>query len=106
LNIIAEKKVNTLIVVNKTSLVSMWQEKIQAFLDFPDTENEKEAKKLVGQLGGGKKKLTQKIDIALLQSLYHKGEVHECLQDYGMVIVDECHHLSAVRQPRRSTSMV
>ncbi len=95
LNIIAEKKVNTLIVVNKTSLVSMWQEKIQAFLDFPDTENEKEAKKLVGQLGGGKKKLTQKIDIALLQSLYHKGEVHECLQDYGMIIVDECHHISA-----------
>jgi superfamily II DNA or RNA helicase len=95
LNIIAEKKVNTLIVVNKTNLVSMWQEKIQAFLDFPDTENEKEAKKLVGQLGGGKKKLTQKIDIALLQSLYHKGEVHECLQDYGMIIVDECHHLSA-----------
>lgn len=95
LNIIAEKKVSTLIVVNKTSLVSMWQEKIQAFLDFPDAENEKEAKKLVGQLGGGKKKLTQKIDIALLQSLYHKGEVHECLQDYGMIIVDECHHLSA-----------
>lgn len=95
LNIISEKKVNTLIVVNKTNLVSMWQEKIQAFLDFPDAENEKEAKKLVGQLGGGKKKLTQKIDIALLQSLYHKSEVHECLQDYGMIIVDECHHLSA-----------
>lgn len=95
LNIISEKKVNTLIVVNKTNLVSMWQEKIQAFLDFPDAENEKEAKKLVGQLGGGKKKLTQKIDIALLQSLYHKGEVHECLQDYGMIIVDECHHISA-----------
>ncbi|MDB6354173.1 DEAD/DEAH box helicase family protein [Trichococcus sp. K1Tr] len=96
LNIIAEKQVNTLIIVNRTSLVSMWREKINEFLDFKDAENEKEAKKMVGQLGAGKKKLTQKIDIALLQSLYHEGEAHECLQDYGMVIVDECHHLSAV----------
>lgn len=96
LNIIAQKQVNTLIVVNRTSLVSMWREKINEFLDFKDAENEKDAKKMVGQLGAGKKKLTQKIDIALLQSLYHKGETHECLQDYGMVIVDECHHLSAV----------
>ena len=60
LNIIAEKKVNTLIVVNKTSLVSMWQEKIQAFLDFPDTENEKEAKKLVGPVGRRKEKADPK----------------------------------------------
>lgn len=96
LNIIAQKQVNTLIVVNRTSLVSMWREKIDEFLDFKDAENEKDSKKMVGQLGAGKKKLTQKIDIALLQSLYHKGEAHECLQDYGMVIVDECHHLSAV----------
>lgn len=96
LNIIAQKQVNTLIVVNRTSLVSMWREKIDEFLEFKDAENEKDAKKMVGQLGAGKKKLTQKIDIALLQSLYHKGEAHECLQDYGMVIVDECHHLSAV----------
>lgn len=96
LNIIAQKQVNTLIVVNRTSLVSMWREKINEFLDFKDAENEKDAKKMVGQLGAGKKKLTHKIDIALLQSLYHKGEAHECLQDYGMVIVDECHHLSAV----------
>ena len=96
LNIIAQKQVNTLIVVNRTSLVSMWQEKIHEFLDFTDAENEKDAKKMVGQLGGGKKKLTQKIDIALLQSLYHKGEAHACLQDYGMIIVDECHHISAV----------
>ena len=96
LNIIAQKQVNTLIVVNRTSLVSMWREKIDEFLDFKDAENEKDSKKMVGQLGAGKKKLTQKIDIALLQSLYHKGEAHECLQNYGMIIVDECHHLSAV----------
>ncbi|WP_414838595.1 DEAD/DEAH box helicase family protein [Carnobacterium sp. TMP28] len=90
LNMIAERKVNTLILVNKTSLVEQWQEKIEEFLTF-----EKEEDKSVGQLGGGKRKLTNKIDIALLQSMYRKEKVHESIYNYGMVIVDECHHISA-----------
>ncbi|WP_373836605.1 TOTE conflict system archaeo-eukaryotic primase domain-containing protein [Jeotgalibaca arthritidis] len=88
LKLIAERKVNTLILVNKTSLVDQWKSKIGEFLELDDTEG-------VGQLGGGKKILTNNIDIALLQSIYRKGEVHESIQNYGMVIVDECHHISA-----------
>lgn len=90
LTIIAERKVNTLILVNKTSLVDQWHEKINEFLVF---ENEED--KIVGQLGGGKKKLTNKVDIALLQSMYRKEKVHESIYNYGMIIVDECHHISA-----------
>ncbi|MFL2106081.1 TOTE conflict system archaeo-eukaryotic primase domain-containing protein [Desemzia sp. FAM 23991] len=90
LNMIARKKVNTLILVNKTSLVEQWQEKINEFLVF---ENDEESN--VGQLGGGKKKLSNKIDVALLQSMYRKGKVHESIYNYGMIIVDECHHISA-----------
>ena len=49
----------------------------------------------IGRWGGGKKKLTGNIDVALLQSLVRKGVVSDLVVDYGQVIVDECHHLSA-----------
>lgn len=51
--------------------------------------------KEIGRLGGGRKKLTGKLDVALLQSLVRKGEVNDCIASYGQVVVDECHHLSA-----------
>jgi superfamily II DNA or RNA helicase len=35
------------------------------------------------------------IDVALLQSLQRKGEVKDCVAEYGQVIADECHHLTA-----------
>ena len=37
-----------------------------------------------------------KADVALIQSLVHHGEVADLVADYGQIIVDECHHLSAV----------
>lgn len=36
------------------------------------------------------------VDIALMQSCFEEGEVRSFVQDYGMVIVDECHHVSSV----------
>ena len=50
----------------------------------------------VGTLGGGKAKLTGIIDIAVMQSLSRKGEISDQVKNYGQIIVDECHHLSAV----------
>ena len=50
----------------------------------------------IGQLSGGKTKRTGLIDVAVIQSLQHKGAVEDFVADYGHVIVDECHHLSAV----------
>jgi len=35
------------------------------------------------------------IDIAVMQSLNRLGEVNDCVKNYGMIIVDECHHISA-----------
>ena len=51
--------------------------------------------KSIGRLGGGRKKLTGRIDVALIQSLVRKGVVHDCVGSYGHLVVDECHHLSA-----------
>jgi superfamily II DNA or RNA helicase len=53
-------------------------------------------KEVVGTLGGGKPKLTGQIDIAVMQSLSRQGEISDLVKNYGQIIVDECHHLSAV----------
>lgn len=45
--------------------------------------------------GGGRRKPTGKIDIAVMQSLSRKGETDELVERYGQLVVDECHHLSA-----------
>jgi len=51
--------------------------------------------KSIGQVGGGRDKRTGQIDVALLQSVQRKGEVKDFVAEYGHVIADECHHLSA-----------
>ena len=84
-NLIAKRGVNTLIVVHNLSLLKQWQERIKEFLDV---EN-------VGQIGGGKNKVTNVIDVASIKTLWNKGEVNEITKNYGMIIIDECHHLAA-----------
>jgi len=57
------------------------------FLDLPA--------KSIGHIGGGKMDRTGCVDVAVIQSLYRKDEVKDFVAEYGQVIVDECHHLSA-----------
>lgn len=85
---IARRGVNTLVLVHRTKLLEQWQEQLQAFLGV--------GKGVVGTIGGGKAKPTGRIDIAVMQSLSRQGEVNPLVEDYGQVIVDECHHVSAV----------
>ena len=85
---IARRGVNTLVLVHRTELLKQWQERLQAFLGA--------GKGVVGTIGGGKAKPTGKIDIAVMQSLSRQGEVNALVENYGHVIVDECHHVGAV----------
>ncbi|WP_449104456.1 TOTE conflict system archaeo-eukaryotic primase domain-containing protein [Pseudomonas mohnii] len=85
--LIARRGVNTLVLVHRTDLLRQWQESLQMFLGL--------GKGLVGTIGGGKAKPTGIIDIAVMQSLSRQGEVSDQVKNYGQVIVDECHHLSA-----------
>ncbi len=85
--LIARRGVNTLVLVHRTDLLRQWQERLQAFLSL--------GKGVVGTIGGGKAKPTGIIDIAVMQSLSRQGQVSEQVKNYGQVIVDECHHLSA-----------
>lgn len=85
--LIAARKRSTLVIVHRRQLLDQWKERLMAFLDLsPD---------MIGQIGGGRKKPTGKIDIAVMQSLNRKGEVNDIVADYGHVIIDECHHVSA-----------
>ncbi|MBB2486640.1 DEAD/DEAH box helicase family protein [Mitsuaria sp. WAJ17] len=85
---IARRGVNTLVLVHRTELLKQWQERLQSFLGV--------GKGVVGTIGGGKAKPTGKIDIAVMQSVSRQGEVNPLVENYGQVIVDECHHVGAV----------
>lgn len=85
--LIARRGVNTLVLVHRTELLKQWQARLQTFLGV--------GKGVIGTIGGGKAKPTGKIDIAVMQSLSRQGETSELVENYGHVIVDECHHLSA-----------
>ena len=85
---IAARGVNTLVLVHRQQLVDQWRERLRSFLSIGDGD--------VGTIGGGKRRPTGRIDIALIQSLVRNGEVSDLVADYGHLIVDECHHLSAV----------
>ena len=89
--LIASRGVNTLILVHRTELLRQWKERLQSFLGVgPD---------VVGTIGGGKARPTGRIDVAVMQSLagrgQRQGEVDSLVENYGKIVVDECHHLSA-----------
>ena len=101
--IIARKKVNTLILVHSKALLTQWHERLTEFLDidFKETEEPKKRgrKKVfspIGCLDSGGNTLHGIIDIALIQSCLDEDGVKPFVQDYGMVIVDECHHVSSI----------
>ncbi|MEX0679480.1 MAG: DEAD/DEAH box helicase family protein [Pirellulales bacterium] len=85
--LIAQRGVNTLVIVNRRQLLEQWVQRLSAFLNLPP--------KAIGRIGGGSKKPTGTLDVALIQSLSRKGVVHDLVGDYGHLVVDECHHLSA-----------
>ena len=85
--LIAHRARNTLILVHRRELLDQWVERLRSFLRIDQ--------KQIGVIGGGKRKPTGVIDVALIQSLVRKGEVADIVGDYGHLIVDECHHLSA-----------
>ena len=101
IGLIAEHSVNTLILVHTKALLDQWVQRLEHFLvidDVPVIEKGKHKKNLslIGTLSSTGNKLHGIIDIALMQSCMTDGEVKPFVKDYGLVIADECHHISAV----------
>jgi superfamily II DNA or RNA helicase len=86
--LIAARDRNTLVLVHRRQLLDQWVARLQTFLDVVPNQ--------IGVIHGGKKKPTGIIDVALVQSLIHNGVVSDLVARYGHVVVDECHHVSAV----------
>ena len=85
--VMAQRKVNTLILVHRRQLQEQWKIRLEQFLDIDSSQ--------IGLIGAGKRKPTGKIDIAIIQSLSKKRVVDDIVAGYGYLIVDECHHISA-----------
>ena len=86
-SVIAELKTNTLIIVNRNSLLEQWKDRLSYFLNID--------KKEIGQIGASKNKLNGKLDVASFQTLFKKDNLEEIVSQYGLIIVDECHHVAA-----------
>ena len=86
--LITQRKVNALVIVHRRQLLDQWVAALSQFLGLDPKE--------IGQICGGKHKPTQRIDVAMVQSLSRKGVVDDIVGEYGYLIVDECHHISAV----------
>ena len=87
IGLIHRRKVNTLILVHSRALLDQWKERLTLFLTGAD----------IGIVGGGKRKASGQVDIATYQSLIKRKDnsVDELLFQYGQIIIDECHHISA-----------
>ncbi len=87
ISLIASRKRNTLILVNRQHLLDQWVKQLALFLNIEP--------QAIGRIGGGVRRRTGNIDVAMFQSVFRKGQVSEEIDGYGQVIVDECHHVPA-----------
>lgn len=85
--VIAQRKVSTLVIVHRADLMRQWQERLGSFIELDEQK--------IGLIGGGKKKPTGLLDIAVIQSLSRREDLEEFFSQYGQIIIDEAHHLSA-----------
>lgn len=98
--IIEQKKVNTLIILESSALIEQWKDALEKFLNIDEelpsyetkTGRVRKRKSLIGTLQGVHDSMTGIIDIAMAGSLCKKGEFHKLLNEYGLVLIDECHH--------------
>ncbi len=102
-NMIARKQVNTLILLQSSALMEQWEKALGTFLEIHEKPPEyqtptgkvKVRKSVIGRLQGAQDTTTGIADIAMVGSLCKKGKYHDRLKQYGMVILDECHHAAS-----------
>lgn len=85
--VIAHHSVPTLVVVDRKELVDQWRSRLSDYLGLSPGE--------VGQIGGGVDRPSGRMDVAMIQSLAGRDNP-SVFDSYGLVVVDECHHIPAV----------
>ena len=102
-NVIAKKQVSTLILIQSSALMEQWREALEKFLyideELPEYETptgrKKKRKSLVGKLQGAHDSTTGIIDLVMAGSVCKNGVYHRRLKEYGLILVDECHHAAS-----------
>ena len=102
--LIAKKKVNALVLVHNVEIMNNWIKDLSSFLTINEelptyTTPKGRVKKrssLIGTFSSQKDSTTGIIDIAMITSLGREDNINEMVRNYGMVIIDECHHAAAV----------
>ena len=105
--LIASRQVNTLILVHTKALLEQWKNTLSRFLliefETPQTPTRRGRRKTfspIGTLDSSGNHLSNIIDIVVIQSCINNDDIKDFVRNYGMVIVDECHHVSAVQFER------
>ena len=86
--------------MESSALIEQWKDALEKFLNIDEelpsyetkTGRVRKRKSLIGTLQGVHDSMTGIIDIAMAGSLCKKGEFHKLLNEYGLVLIDECHH--------------
>jgi superfamily II DNA or RNA helicase len=86
--VVARHATPTLVLVDRKPLVEQWRDRLVTHLGLTTRQ--------IGQLGGGRNRTTGVVDVAMVQSLARRDDIAEVTAAYGLVIVDECHHVPAV----------
>jgi superfamily II DNA or RNA helicase len=74
--------------VHRTILLDQWRKEAGRFLGITKRKD-------IGVWRGATRRLTRKFDIAMLPSLARVEDYSAVFDGYGLVIVDECHHVPA-----------
>ena len=85
--VIAHRRTPTLVVVDRKELLDQWRSRLRDHLGLETSD--------VGQIGGGRITASGVVDVAMIQSLARRDDP-TLFERYGLVVVDECHHLPAV----------
>lgn len=101
--LIGERKVNTLVLVHTVEIMSRWVEDLTRFLNIDEdlptyttpTGRIRHRKSLIGTFSSQKNARTGIVDVAMISSLGKDGNINPIVKEYGMVIMDECHHAAA-----------
>ncbi len=101
--LIAKRKVNTLVLVHNVEIMSGWVKALEQFLLIDEqlpaystpSGRIKHRASCIGTFSSQKNALSGIVDIAMITSLGRDDAINPIVRNYGMVIMDECHHAAA-----------
>lgn len=87
MELIARRGLPALVLVHRKELLDQWVESVETYLNIPKVKT--------GRYSGIKKGIGKEITIGLLQSFARVADKTAFTNQFGTIIVDECHHIPA-----------